>query len=93
MSTKFTFEDGCQIEWIDRENYKYLENGYSVLIWVDTEPGFFNSGRVIKATSITKWDVAPAELGFDISTEEKLKIIDKLSQYFDLKNQKYRIEN
>jgi hypothetical protein len=35
------FEDGSSVAWIHRENVRYSENGFSVLVWVDWGPGFF----------------------------------------------------
>lgn len=93
MTKKFTFQDGSQIEWVDKENYRYSKDEYSTLIWVDIEAGFFNSVRIIKTNSITKWQNTSKDLQRLISNEEKLNIVIKLSKYFDIKNQKYRIED
>ena len=61
MSKIKSFDDGSLIEWVDKETLKYSEGEFSVLIWVDFEPGFFSGGRIIKSSSILTWDKKPSE--------------------------------
>jgi hypothetical protein len=63
MSRKKTFDNGSYVEWVDRETLKYTSGDFSVLVWVDFEPGLFSGGRIIKASSIKNWDAKPAERG------------------------------
>jgi len=92
MSTRKFFNDGSSIEWIDRETLQYLEGEFSVLVWVDFEPGFFSNGKIIKASSIIKWDTKPDECTELIDEIKKKEIIDKIQQYYKSFKKKCRVE-
>ena len=91
---KKLFNDGSSIEWVDKETLKYSEKEFSVLIWVDYyKIGFFKYGRVIKASSIEKWNTE-AESSIElISANKKNEIIKKIQLYYESLNTKYRIEH
>ena len=88
----YTTESGSTITWVDRETLRYSINGYFVLIWVDYEPGFFNSGRIIKMKSIIKWTSKPINSPDLITDEQKQKIINEIKQYYRIQGKRCRIE-
>ncbi|GLI34002.1 hypothetical protein [Desulforhabdus amnigena] len=92
MSRKKTFDDGSYVEWVDRETLKYTSGDFSVLVWVDFEPGLFSGGRIIKASSIKNWDAKPAGSPATIDEDIKQDIINKIQQYYKSFKKKYRVE-
>ena len=92
MSKKFLLDDGSVLEWINRECLRYTENGFSVLIWVDYEAGFFNSGRILKLSSLAAWNSKPEGSVSTIEAKKKQEIIAKVQQYYQSDNIKCRIE-
>lgn len=89
----YTFDDGSSITWIDRETLRYSENDFDTKIWVDFEPGLFNSGRIIKASSIITWNKHPLGTPKSISKKQREMIIEKIKLYYDAFNKKCRVEN
>ncbi len=92
MTTQMNFLDGSLVQWVDKETLRYSDSDHTALIWVDFEPGFFTGGRVIKASSIAKWESCPSNESCDISDEIKMQIISKVTKYYDKYKVKYRIE-
>ena len=92
MSNIYLFNDGSSIEWINREGLKYIENGFSVLIWVDFASGFFSKRRIIKLSSIKYWNNKPNGCSDVINKNKKKEIISKAQQYYQSQNRKCYIE-
>jgi hypothetical protein len=92
MPNLVRFSDGSLVKWVDRETLQYSDSSHIVLIWVDFEPGFFSNGRIIKASSISKWDSFPSNEAPEISDEIKEQIIAKVSEYWKQNKKKCRIE-
>ena len=92
MSKRYLLGDDSVIEWIDKETLKYSENDFSVSIWVDFEPGFFNSGRIIKASSLEYWNRMPEGYSKLIAPNKKEEILAKVQDYYHSINIKCRIE-
>ena len=92
VATSYRFEDGSSIEVVDRETLRYAEGGFEALIWVDAEPGFFKGGRVIKASSIERWNRTPSGASPEIDAEQRRKIVDKALQYYRHYGAKVRVE-
>lgn len=91
MSNKKIFKDGSFLEWVDKETLRYVEGGFNVLVWVDYfEEGLFSNGRVIKASSLVKWDSKPQNYSETIDELKKNEIINKIKEYY--LNKKIRIE-
>ena len=91
MATRKVFDDGSSVEWIDKETIKYTEGDYSLLIWVDFEPGFFSYGRTIKSASIETWDTKPRGESKLIDENKKQDIIDKIQRYYKSFGKRCRI--
>jgi hypothetical protein len=89
----FHFDDASSLEWIDRETLRYSENGHEVSIWVDYESGLFKRGRVVKASSIVRWDSKPPEEPASISPEIRENILSRVEQYYKSLGVACRIEN
>lgn len=85
-------EGNSSIEWVDKETLRYTENGFSVLVWVDYEPGFFSRGRIIKSSSIVKWDEKPDNGSDLIEPWQKQKIIGEIQKYYDSQKVRCHIE-
>lgn len=85
-------ESGATISWVDRETLRYSINGCSVLVWVDYEPGFFNSGRIIKSRSLVRWDEKPDHECELINEDQKQKIINEIKQYYRAQKKACRAE-
>lgn len=85
-------ETNGSIEWVDKETLRYSRNGFSVLVWIDFEPGIFSRGRIIKASSIVKWDARPDNSSDVIDTRERRGIIDEIQKYYNSQNEKCRVE-
>jgi hypothetical protein len=92
MSKPHLHDDGSVIEWVDKETLRYTENGFSVSIWVDFEPGFFNSRRIIKSSSIVRWDIRPEGCSDAIGMDKRNEILAKVQQYYQSQNRKFRNE-
>ncbi|MBR7745035.1 hypothetical protein [Undibacterium baiyunense] len=92
MSNLRYVENGSTVEWIDKETLKYSKDGFQVLIWVDFEPGFFKRGRIVRLSSMEKWNEANDPNDLIISAVAKDEILTALDQYFNLRNEKWRIE-
>lgn len=92
MSKHFKFSDGSAIEWVDKESLKYLENCFQIVVWVDFESGFFSQGRVIKASSITHWNISPIGCSDVVDNDKRDEILNKLEHYYRFFNTKIRIE-
>jgi len=80
------------IQWVDRETLKYTHKGYSALIWVDHEPGFFNRGRIIKKSSIMNWNTVPSGALEAIDANSVYQIIECIKQYYKHINKSCRVE-
>lgn len=89
--SKKTFDDGSSVEWVDKETVRYSEGEFSVLIWVDFEPGFWSSGRVIRSSSIKNWSATPTGCSATIDAEKKREIIDKIQRYYGSLKKKCRV--
>lgn len=76
------FEDGSSIEWIDRETLRYGEGNFAVLIWVDVEPGLFNTGRIIRKSSLHEWTETPPAATQTIDVVTRSRIVARAEQYF-----------
>ena len=92
MSKVHLLDDGSSIEWVDKETLRYTESNFSVLIWVDFEPGFFNSGRVIKSSSLATWESKPEGYSSTIEANKKQEILTKVQQYYRSQNKSCRVE-
>ncbi|MFZ3017855.1 MAG: hypothetical protein WA056_05305 [Gallionella sp.] len=92
MSKNYLLDDGSSLEWVDKETLRYTENGFSTLIWVDFEPGFFNGGRVIKSSSLTSWESRPEGSSSTIEVNKKQEILTKVQQYYRSQNKECRVE-
>ncbi len=90
MSFVKSFDDGSSVEWIDRETLKYSRGEFSVLVWIDSEPGVFSTGRIIRMSSIRNWETSPEGCSDQIDDNVRKEIIDKILLYF--KNRGCRIE-
>ncbi|WP_018016147.1 hypothetical protein [Teredinibacter turnerae] len=82
MTSKKIFEDGSCVEWKDRETLLYKEGERSASIWVDFEPGWFKSGRIIKTDSVEYWDDLSGTGKVKIDQNKKQEIIDKVILYY-----------
>jgi hypothetical protein len=82
MGSKKIFEDGSCLEWIDKETLLYSEIGKSISIWVDFEPGWSKSGRIINTDSIEYWDELAGVEKSKIDPYKKQEIIDKVALYY-----------
>lgn len=80
------------IEWIDRETLRYYEDGYSVLVWMDYEPGFFNNGRIIRLSSLENWDAVPGKEPLLIDAKEREVIINNIKEYHMSQSIKCRVD-
>jgi len=89
--SKIVFDDGSVIEWIDKETLRYSEGGYALNIWVDFEPGFFSSGRIVQAALIKDWSATPPGVASTISAAKRQDILDKVKKYYDANKRKCRI--
>ena len=76
------FDDGSYIVWEDRESVRYIEDDMEALVWVDYESGFFSRGRIIRSSSIGKWEKHPANIPSDIDEGKKDEIISKLMRCY-----------
>jgi hypothetical protein len=92
MSIKKIFSDGSCVEWIDRETLKYSKESFSVLVWVDFEPGFFSGGRIIRTSSIKEWDTKPEGTTGLIHKVTKQNIINRIQEYYKSINKRCRVE-
>ncbi|MDC4206844.1 MAG: hypothetical protein MPW14_17945 [Candidatus Manganitrophus sp.] len=92
MSKVKIFEDGTSIKWIDKETLKYIENEYSVDIWVDFEPDFFNNGRIIKSSSLVHWQTKPDGASDVINEIKKAEILQKIREYYNSDRIRCRVE-
>ena len=85
-------DDGSSVEWVDKETLKYVEGDFSLLIWVDFEPGFFSNGKVIKASSMKTWNTTPKDGNKIIDDKKRQEIIEKIQQYYKKYWKKSRVE-
>jgi hypothetical protein len=92
MSKAKLFEDGSSVEWVDKETLKYIRGKFSVLVWVDFEPGFFSTGRIVKSSSIEKWKTSPEGVTDEIDDASRNEIINKIKLYYKSMNTKCRVE-
>lgn len=92
MSKSYLLGDGSSLEWVDKETLRYTESGFSALIWVDFEPGFFNGGRVAKSSSLTSWESRPEGSSSTIEANKKQEILTKVQQYYRSQNKECRVE-
>jgi hypothetical protein len=92
MKNPIQFTDGSSIEWVDKETLRYSDGSHTVMVWVDFEPGFFSKGRIIKASSILKWDSCPSNEPAEISDETRSQIIGKVTDYYKRHKVPCRIE-
>lgn len=83
MTSRKTFEDGSCVEWKDRETLIYTEGDRSASIWVEFEPGWFKSGRIIKSDSVELWDNFSGAKGIKIDQGKKEEIIKKVVLYYE----------
>ena len=74
---------GATVEWVDRETVRYTDNGNSTLVWVDYEPGFFSSGRVLRTESISKWQAHPSGTVAEIDAASRQRIEAAVIAYFN----------
>ncbi len=89
---KIDFEDGSSVEWMDKETVKYSRSGKNALVWVDYEPGFFSSGRIIRSGEILGWQNDNGETISSIDPEEKKQIVDKIVAYYEKLGKKISVE-
>jgi hypothetical protein len=92
MNKKKFFYNGKSVEWVDRETLKYSNGGFSALIWVDVEPGFFPNGKIIKSSTIKNWKTVPEGYPELITDCEKQEIIKTIQEYYKSVNKKCRVE-
>lgn len=92
MARKKVFDDGSVVEWVDKETLRYTNGSFSVLVWVDFEPGFFSTGRIIKASSIKKWDTFPNGDIETVNDMQKRDIIERIQKYYESRNRRSRVE-
>lgn len=92
MSTQKIFDDNSIVEWVDKETLKYTEGAYSVLVWVDFEPGFFSNCRIIKSSSISTWKTKPDDSSEEIDGDKRQEIINKIKKYYTSFKKKCRVE-
>jgi hypothetical protein len=85
-------ESGATITWVDRETLRYSMPGYKALVWVDYEAGFFNSGRIVKSSSIVNWDVKPDNVDELINEDQKQEIIYEIQKYYRDQNKSCQVE-
>jgi hypothetical protein len=78
----YMFNDGSNIEWVDRETIKYHEKNHYVNIWIDYAAGFFNRGRILKKNTIDYWRKEDGSTEMKISDNERNLIIKKIIDYF-----------
>lgn len=91
---KSSFGEGdILIEWVDKETLRYIENGFSVLVWVDYEPGFFARGRIVRVSSIKKWEAKPENCSDLIEPWQRQKITSEIQNYYHSKKVKCRVED
>lgn len=92
MANYLTFDDGSSIRWADRETLEYSEGKLRALIWVDFEPELFSGTRLIKASSIQKWESHPELTDRKIPKTKRAEILKKVQDYYESNNRKCRIE-
>jgi hypothetical protein len=90
VSDRKIFVDGSFIEWKDRETISYVDGDKSVDVWVDFEPGFFSSGRIVMLPSIDYWIVNATGEKLKITDSEKKAVITKIGEYYSAKKTKFR---
>ena len=73
---------GSSLEWVDRETLRYSEDGFTVLVWVDFEPGLLRGGRILKTSSIQEWTTKPEGASGTIDAEQRSRIIGRVQQYY-----------
>jgi hypothetical protein len=94
MSSAFRFSDGDYVEWIDRETFAYVQSNRSAHVWIDYEPGFFRSGRIIRTKSLKNWIDADSKKAIDaISEADEILITERLMEYFYSKGKKVRVDS
>ena len=93
LKKSHVFKDGSSIEWIDRETLWYAKDGFSVLIWVDFEPGFFKSGRILRSSSIKEWASKPSHAPGPIDDGQRNAIVHRVQQYYRDHGTKITVEN
>ncbi len=86
------FDDGSILKWEDRETLRYIEGESSALIWVDFEPGFFSRGRILRSSSIDKWEEDSKGVVTAISEAKKADIINKVKLYYEQNKRKCIVE-
>ena len=85
ITSKKIFEGCSSIEPINRELYKYTEEGFSTTVRVVYKPGFFSGKWIIKSSSLVKWDSWPDGSSEFIDENKKQEIIEQIQRYFGKK--------
>jgi hypothetical protein len=82
MRRQLTFDDGSSIAWNDRETLRYSDGHRTALVWLDYESGLFSRGRVIRTSSIEKWEKdAKTGIAEPIHAAMVLIILEKVRAY------------
>jgi len=85
-------KEASLVERVNKKTVRYADGELSALIWVDYEAGLFKRGRILKASSIEKWENRPDSFFEQIDEYHKKKIIEAVLQYFESKKRSCRLE-
>lgn len=80
------------IEWVNRDAIRYTEGGYSVLVWVTSEPGFLRRRRVIQSSCLLEWENAPGLESTVIEPCQRERLIGEIRKYFLRQKVRCRVE-
>jgi hypothetical protein len=92
LNKPHVFDDGSSILWVDRETLRYTQDGRSALVWVDYAPGLFNGQRIIRISSLDKWERRPENTLAEIDDESRSRIIDKVFRYYEARGTRVTLE-
>ena len=82
-----------RIDLIDRETLAYRSIGYSVLVWVDFEEGFFSRGRVVHTDSIQWWVDSGLNNVRPVTEVERDAIISAVQLHYSQERRPCRLES
>lgn len=85
------FPDNSRVFWLGIDRLEYEKEGFWIEIRVYHQP-FFSNTRIIKRTSLQKWNGAPDDHEhFLLSEAERDDIIEKISLFYQHFGKKYQI--
>lgn len=82
VARQCVFYDGSRLTWQNREGLLYEEGAFSVLIWMDVEPGFLARGPILRKESLEQWSGCPVGSSRQISASKLDEIVEKVKRYY-----------